>query len=672
MEDTREPLGTFCVDVLGFKMHLNPADSVISPAIRRDKVWEPFETQIIMNELGKGEVVLDIGANIGYYTLLFAELVGEQGKVFAFEPDPTNFRLLQRNVVVNSLRNVTLIQKAVSDTNGKLSLYLAEHNKGDHRIYDSGDGRQSIPIESTRLDDYFERCDTQVDFIKMDIQGAEASAIRGMPWLLERSKNLRILTEFSPAGLKGFGVDPKEYLELLLKHGFDLYRIDEVEGRIQPTHIKQLLAEYGPEHEEFTNLLCIRKMIVNIDLDKWIKPDHYVRKCEAIEEIITLIPPGDTFILVDGDEWATGDLVAGRRRIPFLEQDGQYWGAPPDDKTAIRELERLRHAGASFIVFAWPAFWWLDYYSEFHRHIRESFRCVLDNDRIAVFDMRSDILGLVMTTGAKDNIVKSGDTRGNSGLPRKRDPENRRRDGDLRAFERRVFSQNGEDGILEEILRRIGVETKHFVEFGAETGGECNCARLVFEEHWRGLFIDGTPNNFARLRDRYRPYKSVRCVLAWVTSQNVEDLFTTSEIPLNFDVLSIDIDGNDYWVWSAIKRWLPRVVVIEYNASHRPPRKWVMKQNPNHQWDGTNYFGASLASLARLGKQKGYVLVATNSTGVNAFFVREDLVTNEKFLNPGVVHYLYSSPQYGPHRGGHPPWNPWKKRVIRRQRLLRR
>jgi hypothetical protein len=226
--------------------------------------------------------------------------------------------------------------------------------------------------------------------------------------------------------------------------------------------------------------------------------------------------------------------------------------------------------------------------------------------------------------------------------------------GDLRAYERRVYSQNGEDGILEEILRRVGALRKYFVEFGVETGEQCNCARLVLEEGWNGLFIEGFPPYFEQLRERYRCRPGVHCLQAYVGSANIEQLLRGQGVPIDLDVLSIDIDGNDYWVWAAIDRWRPRVVVIEYNASHPPGKKWVMQENPEHRWDGTTYYGASLTSLTALGRQKGYTLVATNSSGVNAFFVRDDLATADRFLDP-AVHYHYSRPTYGPVLGTHPP-----------------
>jgi glycosyltransferase involved in cell wall biosynthesis len=117
---------------------------------------------------------------------------------------------------------------------------------------------------------------------------------------------------------------------------------------------------------------------------KWL---HRLRR--AAKEIKRLVPGGATFILVDEGQWA-GELGADRHVLPFLERDGQYWGAPPDDATAIRELERLRRSGASFLAFAWSAFWWLDYYAEFHRYLRSNFRCVLANDRLVAFDLLSN------------------------------------------------------------------------------------------------------------------------------------------------------------------------------------------------------------------------------------------------------------------------------------------
>jgi hypothetical protein len=220
--------------------------------------------------------------------------------------------------------------------------------------------------------------------------------------------------------------------------------------------------------------------------------------------------------------------------------------------------------------------------------------------------------------------------------------------GDLRAFERRVYSQNGEDGIIQELLRRVGVQHRFFVEFGVETGVECNCARLACEEQWSGLFLEASPELFPQLQDNYRALPSVRCQQIIVTSQNIEEILAAHQVPVDFDVLSIDIDGNDYWVWKAIERWQPRIVVIEYNATYPPPRRWVMRENPEHWWDHTDYYGASLLSLTQLGRNKGYTLVGCDATGVNAFFVRADLFDPDKFVDPAVLYH------YSPFN--HPSW----------------
>jgi SAM-dependent methyltransferase len=127
-----------------------------------------------------------------------------------------------------------------------------------------------------------------------------------------------------------------------------------------------------------------------------VHPKRYIESVEWAQDLLSvpqdlagLIPAEESVILVDQNQ--LGDTAAmGRRTIPFLERDGQYWGAPPDDETAIRELERLRRrSGAGYIIFAWPAFWWLDYYSGLSRYLRSKFHCVLENDRLVVYDLRT-------------------------------------------------------------------------------------------------------------------------------------------------------------------------------------------------------------------------------------------------------------------------------------------
>jgi glycosyltransferase involved in cell wall biosynthesis len=131
-----------------------------------------------------------------------------------------------------------------------------------------------------------------------------------------------------------------------------------------------------------------RDMGVVADRERWKRNSWFQRVILSLQDITACIPPEDTFILVDEDSWGVGETIHGRRCIPFLERDGQYWGKPADSGGAIREVERLWKAGANYMVFAWPAFWWLEYYSGLNQHLRSNFRCTLENDRLIVFDLR--------------------------------------------------------------------------------------------------------------------------------------------------------------------------------------------------------------------------------------------------------------------------------------------
>jgi FkbM family methyltransferase len=221
-------------------------------------IWEPFETEVATREIRSGDTVLDLGANIGYYTLLFSELVGDKGRVFAFEPDPANFALLMKNIQANGCRNVTAVPRAVSNKSGFLNLYHCDDDAGDHRVYDSGDGRSAIEVECVRLNDYFAPTE-RIDFIKMDLQGAEWGAIEGASQLIRNNPDLKIISEYWPKGLKISGIDPADYPRMLMDQGFTLFRMSELDKTLERVHNAEALSrEYSPELGDCTNLFCIR------------------------------------------------------------------------------------------------------------------------------------------------------------------------------------------------------------------------------------------------------------------------------------------------------------------------------------------------------------------------------------------------------------------------------
>lgn len=232
-------------------------------------------------------------------------------------------------------------------------------------------------------------------------------------------------------------------------------------------------------------------------------------------------------------------------------------------------------------------------------------------------------------------------------------PSVRARTGEdaLNDYESKVFSQNGEDGILRELFSRLRVANPFFVEFGAETGEECNAA-LLARQGWRGVMIEGDPVAFARLRENYRELTEVQTIAAFVSRENVVALFRAANVPTEFDLLSIDVDGNDYHLWEALADYRPRVVVIEFNAAYPPPRRWVMAYNPEHTWRHDDYYGASLASYAALGERLGYSLLGAGSNDVNAFFVRSDLLPHVGFPARSPEAAFHAPRLHFPHRDG--------------------
>ena len=210
----------------------------------------------------------------------------------------------------------------------------------------------------------------------------------------------------------------------------------------------------------------------------------------------------------------------------------------------------------------------------------------------------------------------------------------------------KVYSQNDEDGLIAEIIKRIGSGHKTFVEFGVEDGMECNTLYLTLSG-WRGLWMDGSANHLKFINEKFKHLinkNQLVAVQAMINAENINDLISDN-IGTEVDLLSIDIDRNDYWVWKALNVINPRVVVCEYNATIRPPVAVTVEYDPRARWDGSNYFGASLSALEKLGNQKGYSLVGCSFSGSNAFFVRNDLLGN-LFSQPYTAENHYEPPRY--------------------------
>ncbi|MGE0269151.1 MAG: FkbM family methyltransferase [Candidatus Omnitrophota bacterium] len=216
---------------------------------------EDYETTLMKEHIKPGMKVLDIGANIGYHTLQISKWVGKEGHVTAFEPDPENYRLLQKNIDVNLCANVTVFQGAVSNLKGELKLYFCEENRGDHRIFDSGDQRTSFTVQSIKLDEFF-KTDERYDVIKMDIQGAEPLAFEGMKSFLSRHKSLVIFCEFFPDVFTHYRSKPIEFLKLIEEHGFKISVINDHERTIGQCKNEEIIEMC--RGERYVNLLLVK------------------------------------------------------------------------------------------------------------------------------------------------------------------------------------------------------------------------------------------------------------------------------------------------------------------------------------------------------------------------------------------------------------------------------
>lgn len=237
---------------------LNPRDPVVSGALNLG-MYEKSETEFFRTICHPGMTVLDIGANIGYYTAMALDGIGKEGKVIALEPDPENFAFLQRTVEANHASNVISVNKAASSSPGRLTLYTSASNRGDNRLYANDLCEGEITVDLCTIDGLLDNLGIEsVDVIKMDVQGFEGHVIRGMKETLARSRKLTLLSEFWPFGLNSAkGPSPMETLEALEEAGLTLYELSS-RGSLVPIADKHRFIERFPGRR-YTNIVGIRQ-----------------------------------------------------------------------------------------------------------------------------------------------------------------------------------------------------------------------------------------------------------------------------------------------------------------------------------------------------------------------------------------------------------------------------
>lgn len=258
-----KPRGISLVEIEGGKLYVDSADSGEVPDLMLCGSYDPFETEIIRTIIKPGMTVVDVGAHIGYFTIFMANLVGENGRVFAFEPDPHNFSLLARNVTVNGLSNVVVERVALAATAGERQLYRDRENLGNmsfsERNVTQGRLGGNIVVPATTIDNYFSN--RKVDFLKVDVQGAEGLVLAGARKILMRDRP-KFVMEFWPYGLKNVGTDPKALLKWLSELGFSFRVIDSNSKCLKSKVAASILSvsHNRPQGRGWANVLCVTEV----------------------------------------------------------------------------------------------------------------------------------------------------------------------------------------------------------------------------------------------------------------------------------------------------------------------------------------------------------------------------------------------------------------------------
>jgi FkbM family methyltransferase len=265
------------IEIQGSKMYVNVFDP--DPSMRRtfrayaiNKVHEESTTALFCKIVKEGDVVVDLGANIGYFTLLAAKLVGKKGKVYAFEPEPRNYQYLIRNIQLNGYDNVVALQRAVADKPSTVKLFICPYDTGHHTIqkYDGIEAyrpdfvdkkKEFVEVEQVCLDDFLRGITTKINVIKMDVEGAEMLALAGMEQLIRDNKNLIMLIEFFPLLIKEMGQSPEEFARRLLEdfhfkmfvveHDYSMKDRIAGEGQLLISNVDQLMRLCKERNDHF-------------------------------------------------------------------------------------------------------------------------------------------------------------------------------------------------------------------------------------------------------------------------------------------------------------------------------------------------------------------------------------------------------------------------------------
>lgn len=256
------PIIEIDLDEIHFAIEIHTRlDRYISVEIGQQRVWEPFETRVFQALCELGGCVIDIGANLGWYSLIASARVGHEGKVLALEPEQINFELLTRNIVRNGASNVITKRVAVGNSRGMSQLFLSEDNLGDHRLFEGKAKRRSTSIEVTTLNELIDGLECQPTLIKCDTQGSELAVVQGLDGNRFDPVTCSWIVEFWPHGLAGMDSDPEQLLRWFDNYGYQFYEVSEGNPRLVKCDSARLMhrvnTDLNQQSQMFINLLLI-------------------------------------------------------------------------------------------------------------------------------------------------------------------------------------------------------------------------------------------------------------------------------------------------------------------------------------------------------------------------------------------------------------------------------
>ncbi len=236
---------------------------------------------------------------------------------------------------------------------------------------------------------------------------------------------------------------------------------------------------------------------------------------------------------------------------------------------------------------------------------------------------------------------------------------------DLNNYEKKIYSQNGEDGISEKIIDLLygnDKNNKYYVEFGVENGMECNTRILREKYNWNGLLMDGSNEN-----------TNINLQKEFLKKENIVELFKKYNVPNHINLLCVDIDFNDFYLTNEIlKKYESDIIIVEYNATHLANEDKIVIYNSTQMWDYTNYFGASLLSYTKLFNKYNYTLVYCNKNGVNAFYINNKFIDKiNKIINAGDINKIYRPSTYGLGPNGGHPSDPFNRQYITYEKAIK-